>query len=402
MIKISSLKTYHEPTTINHIKALNFNRTATSPGETETVHYIEKILSYNNIQTEIEHFQWSGPLRVLMRTVYILVFSYFLLFRLYLILIIYFIFKNMFDRFRRLSLIKKEESKNIFVKFTAKNLRPNRPLAIVSAHHDSISARLPYKVQVVVFFIYRVMVVFYGLIISGFATIVILDYFGISLSYNFMIVLIIITSLTNIFISIPIIYLLFFGKTSSSGSIDNASGVAISIELAKSINENPLENIDVLFIWTGAEEWGLKGSKKFCKNHFKVLDHTFDLDKSFNINIDMVGSYIGLIDKSGFIIKRKMNRELNDIIEATANQLNIPLERYNKIIRPQSDYKTFKKYAKTVNSKFQVSCFHSSRDSKYIHSVRDTPDKCSVEVLNGCLNICNQTLRSIDLREKNI
>jgi hypothetical protein len=398
VINISSLQIYDEPTTLEHINALNFNRTATSTGETEAVNYIEKKLSANDIKTEVEHFQWTGPLRVLMRTSYVVIGSYFLLYRLFLVLVIYFIVKNMFDRFRRLSLIKKEESKNIFTKISAKNQNPNRPLVIISAHYDSMSANLPYKVQVVVFFIYRLIVIFYGLMIGIFATIFILDYFNIIPFQEFLIVLVIITSLAGVFISIPILYLVFIEKP-SSGSIDNASGVAISIELAKVLNKNPLENIDVLFIWTGAEEWGLKGSKRFCRNHFKSLNQTFDLDKSFNMNIDMVGSYVGLLDKSGFILKRKINRDLNDVIEATAKQMNIPLERYNKTIRPQSDYKIFRKYGKKVKSKFQVSCFHSSRDSKYIHSVKDTPDKCSAEVLNRCLNICHQTMRSIDLRE---
>ena len=398
MIKISSLQIYNESTTLEHINALNFNRTATSTGETEAVNYIEKELKDNNIKTEVEHFQWTGPLRILMRTSYVVVGSYLLLYRLFLVLIIYFIVKNMFERFRRLSLINKEESKNIFTKISAKNPRPNRRLVIFSAHYDSMSANIPYKIQVIVFFIYRLIVIFYGLLIVVFATIFILKEFFHFPLINFTIVLVVITSLAGVFISIPILYLVFIEKP-SSGSIDNASGVSILIELSKLINENPLKNIDVLIIWTGAEEWGLKGSKRFCRSHFKALDQTFDLDKSYNINIDMVGSYVGLLDKSGFIIKLKMNRELNDILEATAKQMNIPLERYNKFIKPQSDYKIFKKYAKRVNSKFQVSCFHSNRDSKYIHSVRDTPDKCSVEALNGCLNICHQALRSIDLRE---
>lgn len=332
----------------------------------------------------------------------------------------------MFEKFRKISLINKEESKNIFTIIPAQKQGskkstsveipyskgksveipyrkeaipqgPKRPIVIISAHYDSISANLPYKVQVVIFFLYRLIVIFYGLIIIVFATIFILDYFEIIPFYDFMIVLIVFTSVAGVLISIPILYLVFIEKP-SSGSIDNASGVAISIELAKRFNKKPLENIDILILWTGAEEWGLKGSKKFCANHFKALNQAFDLDKSFNINIDMVGSYIGLLDKSGFIIRRKMNKDLNDILEATANQMNIPIERYNRIIKPQSDYKVFKNYANKVRKEFQVSCFHSSRDSKYIHSINDTPDKCSVENLNGCLNICYQALKSLDLR----
>ncbi len=121
------------------------------------------------------------------------------------------------------------------------------------------------------------------------------------------------------------------------------------------------------------------------------------MDNSFNINIDMVGTYIGLLNKSGLILRRKINRSLNDTIKTTADQLEIPLKMHNKVIKPKSDYKIFRKYAKKINSKFQVSMFHSAKDSKYIHSLRDTPDKCSLENLNGCINICDQTLRTIDL-----
>jgi len=159
--------------------------------------------------------------------------------------------------------------------------------------------------------------------------------------------------------------------------------------------------MDFLIIWTGAEEWGLKGSNKFCSTHFKNLSQTYDLDRSYYINIDMVGTYIGLINKTG-LIRKKLNTNFNDILVATANQLNIPIEKFNKIIKPKSDYKVFKKYARRTRKKLEISCFHSDKDSKYIHSLKDTPDKCSAEILNGCLNICIQALRSIDSRMERI
>jgi len=43
-----------------------------------------------------------------------------------------------------------------------------------------------------------------------------------------------------------------------------------------------------------------------------------------------------------------------------------------------------------------VAYFHSDKDSKFIHSSKDTPDKCYPEILNGCLEICDATIRSID------
>ena len=66
--------------------------------------------------------------------------------------------KNMFEKFRNISFVNKEESKNIFTLIKAKKEVPNRPLVIMSAHYDSISANIPYKLQVIIFFIYRLIV----------------------------------------------------------------------------------------------------------------------------------------------------------------------------------------------------------------------------------------------------
>jgi hypothetical protein len=51
-----------------------------------------------------------------------------------------------------------------------------------------------------------------------------------------------------------------------------------------------------------------------------------------------------------------------------------------------------------LEKNFKSFFLHSDKDSKYIHKLRDTPDKCTPEILNGCLEICYQTLKSIDLR----
>ncbi|MFX0080248.1 MAG: M28 family metallopeptidase [Candidatus Hodarchaeota archaeon] len=396
MISISNIQLYTESDTIEHVKSLAYNRGATTTGETEALYYIENALMEEDIKSKVEHFDWIGPMRILMRMSYVFILSYLILFRLFLVIIAYFLIKNFFERTRNLTLVNKEESKNIFTKILSKNQTKNRPLVIFTAHYDSISLNLPYKIQVILFFIYRLIILFYILVIITFSTLFILDFLNIVPLSNLIIVLIIFTTIIGVFISIPILFLVF-SESPSSGSIDNASGVAILIELAKLFKKNPLNNMDLLFIWTGAEEWGMKGSRNFCRNHFESLMDDYDLDRSYYINIDMVGSYIGLLNKTGFIIRREINQDLNKNFEATAKKLKIPLIKFNKIIKPNSDNRMFKRYARRKRTKLQISCFHSDKDSKFIHSLKDTPDKCSIENLNGCLNICSQSLRSIDL-----
>ncbi|MFX1454190.1 MAG: M28 family metallopeptidase [Promethearchaeota archaeon] len=383
--------------TKKHVESLAFNRGASTIGETKAISYIERELSSVNLESHYQYFHWTGPTRVLMRVSYLVVVTYLLLSRLFLLLIAYIVIKLSFERTRQLSLIKKDSSKNIYTKILAKNQQIKRPVVIFSAHYDSISANISYRVQVLMFLIYRLIIGFYVCIIFILSIWLTLDIFYIySLPTN-IVILVSILSLFGIVTSIPILYLVFNEKPSSC-SIDNASGVAILIELAKLFKKNPLENMDLYFIWTGAEEWGLKGSKTFCANNIIYLNEEYDLDKSINVNIDMVGTYIGLLDKVGLPLRRRLNKNVNNILEATANSLNIPIKRFNKIVEPKSDHIVFRRCAKRARKNIQVVFFHSDKDSKYIHSLRDTPDKCKSENLNGCLAICYQALRSIDSR----
>jgi hypothetical protein len=294
---------------------------------------------------------------------------------------------------RKLTFLEKAESMNIYANIRARNKNNSkRPLIIFSAHYDSFSALITFRIKKIVTYFFRILIIFYLILL------IFIVYFPISSLFNFTMIII---SLITLLVLIPLLYLILEFSYKTTGSIDNASGTAILIELAKILKESPLKHTDVLFVWCGAEEWGLKGSKKFCRKHYKRLNQEYDLNKSININIDMVGSYIGLLDKKGLIIKKKMNRNLNNIIASTAKELNIPLKIFSKAIEPRSDHVAFRTFAKKPNRNFQVGFFHSDKDTKYIHSLRDTPDKCSKENLNGCLNICLNTVRAIDSRVEN-
>ncbi|MFX1311221.1 MAG: M28 family metallopeptidase [Promethearchaeota archaeon] len=335
-------------------------------------------------------------MRILIRTSYLIIITYLLISRLILVIFTYFVIKYMFERTRNMSLIKKESSKNIFAKIKAKMPIQNRPIVILSAHYDSISANISYRIQMIIFFIYKLIILFYCIIIVVLSSLLTLDLLDLYKLPQNIFIIIAILSLSGIVISIPILYLVFNEKPSAN-SIDNASGVAILIELAKLFKKNPLNNMDLLFIWPGAEEWGMKGSKKFCEGHFIDLNQKYELNNSININIDMVGTYIGLLNRVGLIRRNKLNNRINNIFISTANDLKIPIKIYNKIIEPKSDHKAFRKCAKKFQKKLQIVYFHSDKDTKYIHSLRDTPDKCSVENLNGCLKTCYHTLKRIDI-----
>ncbi len=384
--------TDHIKAPMDHVKSLAFNRSASSVEETKAVLYIQNELYKENIESRKEYFSFPGAKWFFMRLTYIIVLCYLVFFRLYLVILAYFSLKYLFQRFRDYSLVGKEDSKNLVARIKARKKNQNRAVVILSAHYDTFSSNLPYGLQKILFFLFKIIILPYIIFVFVIANIII---FGEKTEEAIQ--LIILFTLIEYVITVAIFFLVY-DNNKSKGSIDNASGVSILIELIKLFKKNPLENYDIIFLWSGAEEWGLKGSKSFCKRHRRHLSKKYDLDRSFNINIDMVGTYIGLINKNSTRFKsQKGIFNLNKMLEETAIELNVPLIKYKKILEPKTDHLSFRSFAKKTKSSFQVACFQSDKDSKFIHSSKDTPDKCSSQKLNGCLDICYTTIRSIDL-----
>ena len=381
--------------TINHVNSLAFNRSTGSEGETEAVFYIRDQLDNKNIDNHLEYFTYMGPKRILMRLTYTIFLTYLLMYKLLIVIVFYFSIKYLFTTLRNYSFVREESSKNLVSKIPANIRREKRPVAILTAHYDSFSANLPYRVQNFLFFIFRIIIIPYFMIKLTFSLWVLAE-FTFSINQDSPVIDLILMSSIIEFIIIFLIFLLIYNTKKSMGSIDNASGVSVILELAKKLHENPLENMDVVIIFTGAEEWGLIGAKRFCERNRKSFSEKYFLNNSFNINYDMIGTYIGLINKKGLFIKKEINQTLNKNLEEVANNLGKSMVKQDHVISPKTDHRSFLKFAKKTKSDFQVACFHSAKDVKYIHSPRDKPENCDVKNLNNVLEISLETLRKID------
>jgi hypothetical protein len=91
----------------------------------------------------------------------------------------------------------------------------------------------------------------------------------------------------SFFLSLIINLFCLFSKTGnrSAGSVDNASGVGILLEIARIWASQRIQGIDLRFVFTGAEEMGLLGSLMFQKRWGEKMVH----DKACLINVDSVG-----------------------------------------------------------------------------------------------------------------
>ncbi|MFX1312061.1 MAG: M28 family metallopeptidase [Promethearchaeota archaeon] len=413
---MSHLTLYEEQSALNHVKNLAFSRRAATDGETKSITYIVRELDKNNIQTSVEAFEWYISSTILMKLAIIFTFIYLVIYGIisfypnitwsYLpldilfITIIYYGEKFLFNNTKILHFGTKKESKNVITKIFGKDIYPQRPVIIFSAHHDSISQRYSMRMKIVLYI--SALILFFAYFIFTFILSIwsLLALFSITkIDYNF-IFLRNISLIIEGFLLITMIAILGNKDSNQSiGAIDNASGVAILLELAKLINKNPLEKTDVIFFWSGAEEIGCMGSKDYCSKHFEELNYDYDLNDSYIINIDMVGTYVAFLDKTGLLKKKKINSNLNNVLEASAIHIKSSIEKETITLGTFSDHKIFQSLAKKAGkNNFQASVFSSDRDTKYIHSKKDTPDKCSTTNLNACIDICYNAIKSLDLR----
>lgn len=71
------------------------------------------------------------------------------------------------------------------------------------------------------------------------------------------------------------------------GVYDNATGVAALLDLYRYFIKNPPKRT-MVFLWCGAEERGLLGSREFVKKHPEIIEKT-----RFEVNFDLTGCAIG-------------------------------------------------------------------------------------------------------------
>lgn len=98
----------------------------------------------------------------------------------------------------------------------------------------------------------------------------------------------------NIILELPgetdewIVLTAHYDSTSLSiGAYDNMTGCIALLSLAEKFAKEPHRR-GLRFIWCGAEERGLKGSRAYCAAHEEALKNVV-----MNVNLDMIGSLMG-------------------------------------------------------------------------------------------------------------
>ncbi|MFX1250305.1 MAG: M28 family metallopeptidase [Promethearchaeota archaeon] len=201
--------------------------------------------------------------------------------------------------------------------------------------------------------------------------------------------------LLTLILSVPIVgcaFVSLFNKidNQSPGAIDNGTGCAILLKLAEHFSNDPLQQMRLVFLFAGAEEYGIYGSSEYCDTHIDELGAI--KDKFYQINVDMVGSEIQYLEKQGILKKKPMSKVLNDLIVESAEEKNIAIRPFRKSVGLNSDHALF------FLRGFKTCTFTSEADERYIHSKQDIIDKADPEKLRDAVELIKFMIQKLDFK----
>lgn len=375
-------------------------------GEKETTRFLLDFLNQIQLKPYTEDIQWSTAFVAGRKYLYLLMGLCVVLFNLSLrlaqpwngflpiltvllsIAIFAFGMKGLMnDKFKFIGEIS--SGKNVLCDIQPQGKKEDAARIYLTAHSDSISSNFP-KIK---------MPAMIGMLLGYFIAVLVtittsilnlLSFYNeqISLSPIISILHWVLFIVSIVIVVCVLVSQFIINENSSSGACDNGSGCAILLNLARYFHDHPLQNTRLKFIWCTAEEWGLYGSKEYVKSHQKeIADHR---ERSCIINVDMVGSELAYVAKSGFLKKKPFNEKLNTLIAETADENHIEARSYDTMLASNSDHAAFKK------QKIEAAFFLSNKDTKFIHSPQDTLDKVKPEKLDDAVALLIKVIQKLD------
>ncbi|MFX1326534.1 MAG: M28 family metallopeptidase [Promethearchaeota archaeon] len=282
----------------------------------------------------------------------------------------------------KIKLLKNKEknfrTENIYTEFKNKN---SKAKVIFIGHWDSKSQTFPSSLRIILF-----MITLFSFIIM------LLLYFILSIIQLLFPLNNEILNYSMLYISITIIILSnlnYFNKTGnkSPGAYDNAAAVGVIIELSKYFRNNPLDNLDFLFLCTSSEELNLAGAINFIQKHKNELEK----NSTYFINLDPIGGqdFIRLITSYG-IPRRSSSKKLTKLFLNTAKELNIKIKDIYLPTGAWSDYMPI------VQAGFEACWLGSQPGLKYAHTKKDNMSLVTKKGIQNTLLLCIDVAKKLN------
>ncbi len=273
---------------------------------------------------------------------------------------------------------KNYETENLYVELKSNN---SKAKIVFMGHLDSKSQTFSSSTRILIF------------LVAAFGTLIMLILYLILCIVRIFVpfnILLLNHILLFICVSIAIIGALnIFNKTGnvSPGAFDNASAVGTVIELAKYFKENPVDNVDLVFLTPSSEELNLGGAKDFMSKH----KEEFDKNSTYFINYDLIGgSELITIVTSYGIPRKTSSKKLNDLFLKSAKELGIKAKSVYLPTGAWSDYMPVVKHG------FEACWIGSQPGLKYVHTKKDNMSLVSKEGLKNTLLLTIEVVNKIN------
>jgi hypothetical protein len=243
---------------------------------------------------------------------------------------------------------------------------------LFTAHHDSIAGRLPRKITGIFALLGFLGFILYSL--AHLANTITAAFYNLDFMGALYPVFAVLGLVTLVGLELFFVARLFRGNA-SHGIIDDGTGVAILLELAKYLKNRESAGFKFTFGFFGAEEAGLVGSTHY------YLHRDVDKARLHVITIDMIGEKPPLAYVKGIFLvgRRRMGAAFNQQIVEIANALDIQIK--GKIFPyPGSDFGHF-----LLDGGCTTSWLING--SRVIHSRRDNLSKVNEELVNDALKL---------------
>jgi hypothetical protein len=184
------------------------------------------------------------------------------------------------------------------------------------------------------------------------------------------------------------LFVLAFNLTGnrSPGALDNASGEAVILEMARALKRRPLESFDVRIASFGCEEVGLCGSI----NYLLVHEEELKARPFYMLNFDVPFSPGGTLAlNTGFEIPPRLtSRHLNELAERAALDMGFEIKEIFLPIGAAADHMPFSKHG------LEATGFVSA--SAHVHRASDSIDKINSEGLRRTGEVALAVVHALD------
>jgi hypothetical protein len=172
------------------------------------------------------------------------------------------------------------------------------------------------------------------------------------------------------------------------GANDNLSAVAVVLEVARRLAEDPVHGLRVLLVSTGSEESFEEGMAAFVDQH----EHELPRERTDILALDTVGSpRLVLVEGEGMITMRPYDARLKDDVAAAAAEAGVPIIREHWLSFGSDALIALRRGYRAA----LVASFNELKLPSNYHKPTDTADNIDYDTVAAAAKVAEATVRRL-------